>query len=111
VVADPGQLARALRNVLANAVQHSPAGAEVRITVAPGSIRVADAGPGIASEDLPFVFERFYRADPSRGGARSGSGIGLTVARELVAANGGSIEVERTGADGTTFLIRLPSAA
>lgn len=108
---DRDQLARALRNVLANAVQHSPPGGEVRVEVGPGPLlRVVDAGPGIAAEDLPFVFERFYRADRSRGGTRSGAGIGLTVARELIAANGGTIEVERTGPGGTSFVIRLPAA-
>jgi signal transduction histidine kinase len=56
------------------------------------------------------VFERFYRADVSRGGSRPGSGIGLTVARELIGANGGSIEVERTGPTGTTFLLTVPVA-
>ncbi|HEX5396730.1 MAG TPA: ATP-binding protein, partial [Candidatus Limnocylindria bacterium] len=56
----------------------------------------------------PYVFERFYRADPARGRAESGSGIGLTIARELLGANGGTISVERTGPEGTTFLIRLP---
>jgi two-component system sensor histidine kinase BaeS len=73
-------------------------------------VRVTDAGPGIAPEDLSHVFERFYRADQARGAGepRSGSGIGLTIARELLAANGGRIAVERTGADGTTFAIALP---
>ena len=109
--ADRGQLMRALRNVVTNAIQHSPSGAEVTIETAAGpppTIRVIDHGPGIAADDLPFVFERFYRADRSRSGSPSGSGIGLTVARELIAASGGSIEVERTGPTGTTFLIVLP---
>lgn len=106
--ADRGQLARALRNVVANAVQHSPRGGEVRVEVSDGpKLRVTDAGPGITAEDLPFVFERFYRADRSRN--RAGSGIGLTVARELITANGGTIEVESTGPDGTTFAIGLPA--
>ena len=61
-------------------------------------------------EDQPFVFERFYRADRSRSGS-AGSGIGLTVARELIAANGGSVEVESTGQAGTTFRVELPLAA
>ena len=76
-------------------------------------LRVTDAGPGIAAEDLPHVFERFYRADQARGAGepRSGSGIGLTIARELLAANGGRISVERTGPGGTTFAIALPRAA
>jgi len=73
-------------------------------------IRITDAGPGIAPEDLPHVFERFYRADQARGAGepRSGSGIGLTIARELLAANGGRIGVEQTGPGGTTFTIGLP---
>lgn len=112
VTADPAQLGRALRNVLSNAAEHGVS--PVRLTgEAAGEavlIRVSDSGPGISAADLPYVFERFYRADPSRGAVRSGSGIGLTIARELLVANGGEIEVERTGADGTTFLIRLPTA-
>ena len=114
VEVDVTQVGRALRNVVTNAAQHSPPGATVRVNAeanpAGVSIRVADAGGGIATEDLPHVFERFYRADPARAGAkpRSGSGIGLTIARELLAANGGTISVERTGPDGTTFLIELP---
>jgi signal transduction histidine kinase len=113
---DPDHLGRALRNVLTNAAQHSPAGEAVRVTLAGTAsevqIRVIDAGPGIAAEDLPHVFERFYRADRSRAvdpatGRRTGSGIGLTIARELLAANGGSIDVERSNSDGATILIRL----
>lgn len=116
VLVDPVQVERALRNVLTNAAQHSPADATVRISVAqrPGKalVRVADAGPGIEPADLPHVFERFYRADRSRqaGISQGGSGIGLTIARELLAANGGSVDVERTGPDGTTFVIGLPTS-
>jgi two-component system sensor histidine kinase BaeS len=108
---DRGQLGRAMRNLVTNAVQVSPPGGRVRIAVTDGAsaqVRISDDGSGIADEDLPYIFERFYRADRSRG-RRAGSGIGLTVARELVAANGGSVEVEATGPNGTTFLIRLPA--
>jgi two-component system sensor histidine kinase BaeS len=117
---DPSHLGRALRNVLANAAQHSPRGSVVRVlcTVTPSEIevRVVDQGSGIAAEDVPHVFERFYRADRARAvdpasGRPSGSGIGLTIARELLAANGGRIAVERTGPEGTTFVIGLPRAA
>jgi len=110
--ADPGQLTRAVRNILTNAIQYSPPGGTVRIGLSEAStaeVRITDEGGGIADEDLPYVFERFYRADRSRGRS-AGSGIGLTVARELIVANGGSVGVERTDAKGTTFLVRLPSA-
>ena len=108
---DRGQLTRALRNLVTNAIQHSPPGGTVRIGVTDGSpveVRIADEGAGIADEDLPYVFERFYRADRSRG-RTPGSGIGLTVARELIGANGGSVEVASTGASGTTFRVMLPA--
>lgn len=114
---DGAQVARALRNVLANAAQHSPPAGEVRMGVEAGPgelrIRVRDQGGGIAAADLPHLFERFYRADPARGPAvpRPGSGIGLTIALELLTANGGRIEVESTGPQGTTFLVRLPRTA
>ena len=117
--ADPGHLARALRNVVANALAHSPAGGTVTVTaaVAAGivSVRVTDQGPGIAEADLPHVFERFYRADTARAtdpvtGRPTGLGLGLTIARELLAASGGRIVVEQTGSDGTTFLVEVPEA-
>ena len=109
---DRGQVARALRNVVSNAIAYSPPGGSVRIGIDAGppiAIRVTDEGSGIDEDDLPFIFERFYRADRSRGRV-PGSGIGLTVARELVTANGGSVEVESSGPDGTTFRIGLPSS-
>ncbi len=120
VRSDPVHLERILRNVIGNALDHSPPGGRVTVAATTlsgvATVRVGDAGAGIAPEDVAHVFERFYRADPARRGLdprtgrRAGTGIGLTIARELLAANGGSIEVERTGPDGTTFRIDLPSA-
>ena len=120
---DPGHLARVLRNVVGNAITHSPAGGTVTIEgtvsrAASGTVvavRVTDQGAGIAAADVPHVFERFYRGDPARAvdpvtGRPPGTGIGLTISRELLVANGGRIDVERTGPDGTTFLIELPAA-
>lgn len=119
---DPGHLTRVLRNVIGNAISHSPPGGRVTVEAslsrgASGSVaivRVTDQGAGIAAADVPHVFERFYRADPARSvdpssGRPSGSGIGLTIARELLTANGGRIDVERTGPDGTTFRIEVPA--
>ena len=118
--ADRGHLARAIRNVIANAIAHSPADGVVAVaTERDGGtirVRVADQGPGIAPSDVAHVFERFYRADAARAtdpttGRPAGLGLGLTIARELLAANGGRIAVEQTGPDGTTFLIEVPAAA
>jgi signal transduction histidine kinase len=129
--ADPAHLGRALRNVMTNAAQHTPSGKTVRVTATSATsatsageaearvqIRVIDQGPGIPAEDLPHVFERFYRSDPARAaqpatstGAGPRAGIGLTIARELLAPSGGSIAVEHTGSDGTTLLLELAARA
>ncbi len=117
--ADAGHLGRAIRNVVANAIGHSPVGGVVRVVATRGpdglEIRVTDQGPGISPEDVEHVFERFYRADTARAtdpvtGRATGLGLGLTIARELLSANGGRIAVERTGPDGTTFLMTIPAA-
>jgi two-component system sensor histidine kinase BaeS len=117
--ADPGHVARALRNVVANALAHSPDGGVVAVTAGRAGplvrIHVADQGPGIAADDVDHVFERFYRADTARAtdpltGRPTGLGLGLTIARELLMANGGRIAVERTGPDGTSFVVELPAA-
>jgi signal transduction histidine kinase len=124
--ADPAHLARALRNVMTNAAQHTPSGKTVHVEAtsttemahaAPTNrvqIRVMDQGPGIPAEDIPHIFERFYRSDPARtstGAACAvGAGIGLTIARELLAASGGVISVERSGPAGTTILLDVPTA-
>jgi signal transduction histidine kinase len=117
--ADPGHLARATRNVVANAIAHSPSGGAVSIAAQRAGgivqVRVSDQGPGIAPADIEHVFERFYRADTTRAidpatGRPTGLGLGLTIARELLAANGGRIAVERTGPGGTTFLLEIPAA-
>jgi signal transduction histidine kinase len=117
VDADAGQLARALRNVVTNAAQHTSPRGTVTIGAerADGRalIRVRDEGSGIAAEDLPHIFERFYRADRARahGEPQAGSGIGLTIARELLRANGGDAWVEATGPTGTSMVLGLPLAA
>ncbi len=116
VEADPRQLGRALQNLLTNAAVYTPAGGTVRLSVAregaTARIRVADTGPGIPPEHQARVFERFYRADPARArrpGQPGGTGIGLTVARELARANGGDVRIESSSPQGTTFAIELPA--
>jgi len=117
VEVDARQVERALGNLLTNAAAYTPAGGSATVSVAREgawtTVRVRDTGPGIATDDLPHVFERFYRGDRARGrldGRPGGTGIGLTVARDLVAANGGRLEIEATSPAGTIVRVALPSA-
>lgn len=102
-------------NLLHNAVKFSPPGGRVTVTVAPegaqGVLAVSDIGPGIPPEDLPRVFDRFYRASASRSPDVPGVGLGLAIARAIVEARGGRIAVQSTPGGGATFTVRLPLAA
>jgi signal transduction histidine kinase len=73
-------------------------------------LSVADSGTGIPAEDLPFIFERFYRADKSRSRATGGVGLGLTIVKRLVEAHGGSIEAHSEKGRGSTFVFTVPQA-
>ena len=97
------RLDRAVTNLLENAAAWSPAGQPVTVTVRDGFITVRDHGPGITDEDLPHVFERFYRASTARG--KPGSGLGLAIVRQVAEAHGGRASVER--AEGGGALVRL----
>jgi two-component system OmpR family sensor kinase len=102
--------------LVSNAVIHTPPGTDVTVRVGTTDdesgrwvvLEVADAGPGLAVEDAERVFERFYRADPSRTRASGGSGLGLSIVAALVAAHDGTVSVETTPGVGTTFRVRLP---
>ena len=113
ILVDPDRLDQVLSNLVANALRHTRAGGKivVRAQHLPAAIRleVRDSGSGISPADLPFIFDRFYRADPSRvRQPGSGSGLGLAIARQLVQAHGGQIHAESTPGQGTTILIDLP---
>jgi len=107
--ADADRLTRVVQNIVRNAVRHTPEGGLVRVAVSATesnvAIVVADTGPGIAAEDLPHVFERFYRADRSRGRDGGGAGLGLAIARQFVEAMEGSIDAESVPGEGATFRI------
>jgi two-component system, OmpR family, sensor histidine kinase BaeS len=114
VMGDRDRLAQALANVLTNALDHTPAGGTVTVTLTSSrreaELRVSDTGTGIAVEHLPHVFERFFRADPSRQRV-VGSGIGLTITRAIVHSHHGSITAHSDGpGHGATFALRLPVA-
>jgi two-component system OmpR family sensor kinase len=108
---DPLRIRQVLDNLLTNAAVHTPAGTKVSVAVSVSSgaavVRVADSGPGIPAADQERVFDRFYRVDKARSRDRGGSGLGLAVARSLVRAHGGTVEL--AGRPGSTaFTITVP---
>ena len=102
----PSNLERAIGNMLDNAAKWSPPGSEVEVRVQEGTVTVRDHGPGIDDEDLPYVFDRFYRARGARG--MSGSGLGLAIVRKVAEAHGGEVVAERVDGGGTRMTLRLP---
>jgi two-component system sensor histidine kinase MprB len=96
---------RAVANLLDNAAKWSPPGAEIEVRVQDGELTVRDHGPGIDEEDLPFVFDRFYRATSARG--MPGSGLGLAIVRQVAEAHGGTVTAERAEGGGTRISLRL----
>jgi two-component system sensor histidine kinase MprB len=102
------RLHRAVANLLDNAVKHGPREGPVEVTVRDGVVTVRDHGPGIAADDLPHVFDRFYRAPSARG--LPGSGLGLAIVRQAAQADGGTVRAEAESAGGTRFVLTLPLA-
>ena len=115
VFMDRTRIAQVVGNLLQNAVFHTPQGGQVTLSAEVldsdrARVTVADTGKGIPEEDLPLVFERFYRVDPSRARTTGGGGLGLTIAKQLVEAHGGIIHVESTPGEGSRFVFDLPLA-
>jgi len=112
VQADHEQIARALVALLTNALNYTPKGGTVTVRALRRDdravIEVADTGIGIAPEALPHIFERFYRGDAARSADRGGMGLGLAIARKVIDAHSGQIEVESTPGEGSVFKIILP---
>lgn len=112
VRADAVRVGQVLHNLLTNALRHTPAGGRVALSVSHQAalvvIAVSDTGPGIPAADLPYVFERFWRADKSRARAHGGSGLGLAIAKQLVEAQGGQIGVASEVGRGSRFWFALP---
>ncbi|HEU4962239.1 MAG TPA: ATP-binding protein [Bacilli bacterium] len=120
---DPYRMTQVFLNLLVNAVRYTPTGGTVTVTVsverdevseeAPSRLRVkiADTGPGIAPEHLPFLFERFYRTEEARTRNSGGMGLGLAIAKQFVLAHEGTIEVESSLGQGTVFIVELPASS
>jgi len=109
VSCDRNRLEMALSNLAANAVKFTPSGGTVRVSTGIDNsfvrFDVIDDGPGISSDDLPFIFERFYRG---RGGESEGAGLGLAIVRSIARAHGGSVSVESEPGKGSRFILRIP---
>jgi two-component system sensor histidine kinase MprB len=105
----PDRLARAVNNLLDNATRHSPPGGVVEVRADAAGVRVRDHGPGIAAEDLPHIFDRFYRGAAARG--RPGTGLGLAIVRQVAEQHGGDVRAANADGGGAAFELRLAATA
>jgi heavy metal sensor kinase len=117
VAGDASALRQLVNNLLDNAIKYTPAGGTVAVAVVHDrkvgacELRVCDTGPGIPAADLPHIFQRFYRADKSRGReqGQGGTGLGLSICQAIAEAHGGAITAESRPGGGATFVVRLPA--
>jgi len=114
VVMDPDRIEQVLTNLIDNAIRHTPKGGEIAVLVNNAEdrlvISVKDTGTGIDEDDLPFVFERFYKADKARTRGKAGTGLGLAIAKNIVEAHRGKIMVQSKRGHGTTFTFYIPKS-
>ena len=114
VMGDEVRLRQVVTNLLSNARMHTPDGTRIEVTVTRDDgeavITIADDGPGIPEENRERLFERFFRADPSRARKSGGSGLGLSIVAAIAESHGGSVSVSSPGGGGTVFTVRLPVA-
>ena len=112
---DPQRIAQIVDNLLSNALRYTEAGGRIIVTVSQHDgdaiVEVADDGVGISGDDLPYIFERFWRAEQSRARKTGGAGIGLAIVRELVRAHDGRIDVQSKPGQGSRFTVTLPAQA
>lgn len=112
VIVDPGRVEQILGNLLSNAIHHTPQGGRIWIEIHCSSssaiLTLRDNGLGIPPEALPYVFDRFYRADKSRSRSEGGTGLGLAIARQLAQANGGDLQAANHPVGGAIFTLTLP---
>lgn len=115
ILGDNDRLSQLVLNLLDNAVKYSPQRGRVKISLSPpelslteAALRIQDQGPGIAQEDIPYIFERFYRGDKSRTRLTGGAGIGLSLVKAIAQAHGATVQVESSSASGTCMLVIFP---
>jgi signal transduction histidine kinase len=113
VLGDVGQLKQLVINLLDNAIRHTPKSGSVTVTMQSSAdkvlLTVKDTGSGIATEHLPHIFERFYRADRARDRESGGTGLGLAIAQEIALAHNGTINVQSEIGKGSVFTVSLPT--
>lgn len=113
VLANKDEMFMALSNLLVNAIHYTPCGGEIVLTTLRDEdcvvVQVRDTGIGIAAENLPHIFDRFYRVDDARGTQNGGSGLGLTITRTIVDRHAGAIDVQSWLGEGSEFIVRLPA--
>lgn len=112
VMADEDRIYQVLSNLLSNAIKYTPVNGKIIIRLSEDDkvvrLSIKDSGIGISESDLPFIFERFYRADKSRNRLTGGSGIGLAIVKSIVAAHGGKVSVSSNLGEGTEFIVEFP---
>ncbi len=115
VSGDIGLIERVLENLIENAIKYTPAGGRIRLSLMPAgerlAARVSDTGVGIPADEIPHIFERFYRVEKSRGEGLEGTGLGLAIARRILDLHGSPIAVDSAPGRGTSFTFELPTAA
>jgi two-component system sensor histidine kinase BaeS len=115
---DPNRMTQVFYNLLINAMRYTPSEGTISIRIEDGfyhemrhvTVTIADTGVGIAAEQLPFLFDRFYRVEQSRSRHSGGMGLGLAIAKEFVEAHGGYITVKSEVGSGSEFAVHLPFA-
>ncbi|HSE40060.1 MAG TPA: ATP-binding protein [Acidobacteriota bacterium] len=112
VLGDRNEMSQVVLNLLDNAIKYTPTGGSIAVKVrkenGSGVISVQDSGPGIPKEDLPHIFERFYRVDKSRSGDSGGTGLGLAIVERIVESHSGEIQVSSKKGDGSLFIVKIP---
>jgi two-component system sensor histidine kinase BaeS len=107
VLGDAGRILQAASNLIENALRLTPAGGRVTVSTGPGELSVTDTGPGLAPDDIPHAFERFYLHDRYRSARADGSGLGLAIVHELMSAMGGTVQASSPDGSGAQFRLRL----
>ncbi|MBM3312878.1 MAG: HAMP domain-containing histidine kinase, partial [Candidatus Aminicenantes bacterium] len=111
---DPASLEQVFSNLLHNAIVYNRPGGRVEVGLGEADeavlVTIRDTGIGIAAKDLPFIFDEFYRVSRGEGARSKGSGLGLPIAKKIVEAHGGRVDVASVLGEGTTFTVRLPKA-